>query len=170
MTLPDELPVDAVTLMLGTEAAAAFDEITRKHITEGLNRWPATFRQGQFVPAVEYLRAARVRTKLMQAMAERMAKVDLYVGSGLDLPITNLTGHPTVVFPVGFRDRQGRSRPGSITLTGRLFDESRLLAVAHAIQQAARDHLRRPALDQFLVEDAGSPDNPPQRRRPAAGG
>ena len=170
MTLPDELPVDAVTLMLGTEAAAAFDEITRKHITEGLNRWPATFRQGQFVPAVEYIRAARVRTKLMQAMAERMTKVDLYVGSGLDLPITNLTGHPTVVFPVGFRDRQGRSRPGSITLTGRLFDESRLLAVAHAIQQAARDNLRRPALDQFLVEDAGSPDNPPQRRRPSAGG
>src|SRR6185312_16846660 len=126
MTFPD-LPVDAITLMLGTEAAAVFDELTRKHITEGLNSWPATFRRGQFVPAVEYLRAARVRTKLMQAMAERMAKVDLYVGSGLDLPITNLTGHPTAVFPVGFRDNNGRAMPGSLTLTGRLFDESRLL-------------------------------------------
>ena len=31
---------NAVTLMLGTEAAAVFDEITRKHITEGLNNWP----------------------------------------------------------------------------------------------------------------------------------
>ena len=61
--------VGAITLMLGTEAAAAFDELTRKHVTEGLNTWPDTFRQGQFVPAVEYLRAARVRTKLMQAMA-----------------------------------------------------------------------------------------------------
>ena len=80
MTLPDDLPVRAITMMLGTEAAAVFDELTRKHITEGLNSWPATFRQGQFVPAVEYLRAARVRTKLMQAMAERMAKVNLYVG------------------------------------------------------------------------------------------
>ena len=94
--------------MLGTEAAAVFDEITRKHITEGLNTWPDTFRNGQFVPAVEYLRAARVRTKLMRAMAERMATVDLYVGSGEDLSITNLTGHPTVVFPMGFRDRDGR--------------------------------------------------------------
>ena len=146
ITLPDELPVQAITLMLGTEAAAAFDEITRKHITEGLNSWPDTFRQGQFVPAVEYLRAARVRTKLMQAMDERMAKVDLYVGSGQDLSITNLTGHPTVVFPMGFRDRDGRDMPGSVTFTGRLYDESTLLAVARAFQQATGDHLKRPPL------------------------
>ena len=85
MTLPDDIPAGAITLMLGTEAAAVFDELTRKHISEGLNTWPDTFRQGQFVPAVEYLRAARVRTKLMGAMAERMAVVDLYVGSGQDL-------------------------------------------------------------------------------------
>jgi Asp-tRNA(Asn)/Glu-tRNA(Gln) amidotransferase A subunit family amidase len=165
MTFPD-LPVDAITLMLGTEAAAVFDELTRKHVTEGLNSWPATFRRGQFVPAVEYLRAARVRTKLMQAMAERMAKVDLYVGSGLDLPITNLTGHPTAVFPVGFRDNNGRAMPGSLTLTGRLFDESRLLAVAHAIQQAARDNLGPPPVARYLAEDAGAGGNKPERPRP----
>ena len=97
--------------MLGTEAAAAFDELTRKHVTEGLNSWPDTFRQGQFVPAVEYLRAARVRTLLMRAMAKLMETVDLYVGSGQDLVITNLTGHPTAVFPGGFRDRNGRAGP-----------------------------------------------------------
>ncbi len=166
ITLPEELPVRAVTLMLGTEAAAAFDELTRKHITEGLNSWPATFRQGQFVPAVEYLRAARVRTKLMRAMADRMAKVDLYVGSGQDLSITNLTGHPTVVFPMGFRDRDGRSMPGSVTLTGRLFDESTLLAVARAMQQATGDHLRRPPLERYLAEDAGA--KPPERSNQAS--
>ncbi|MGP0062013.1 MAG: amidase [Isosphaeraceae bacterium] len=168
MTLPEELPVRAITLMLGTEAAAAFDELTRKHITEGLNTWPATFRQGQFVPAVEYLRAARVRTKLMREMAARMSKVDLYVGSGQDLSITNLTGHPSVVFPMGFREVDGRTRPGSITLTGRLFDESTLLAVAHAFQQATGDHLRRPPLERFIAEAAAGV--PPDRTRPAAGG
>jgi Asp-tRNA(Asn)/Glu-tRNA(Gln) amidotransferase A subunit family amidase len=155
MTLPDELPIRSITMMLGTEAAAAFDEITRKHITEGLNSWPATFRQGQFVPAVEYIRAARVRTKLMRAMAERMEKVDLYIGSGQDLPITNLTGHPTVVFPIGFRDRDGRPMPGSLTLTGRLYDESRLLAVGHAIQQAARENLGPPPVARFLADIVG---------------
>ena len=139
--------------MLGTEAAAVFDEITRKHITEGLNTWPNTFRNGQFVPAVEYLRAARVRTKLMRAMAERMTAVDLYVGSGEDLSITNLTGHPTVVFPMGFHDRTGRSMPGSVTLTGRLYDETTLIAVASAFQQATGDHRKRPPLEAYLAEE-----------------
>jgi Asp-tRNA(Asn)/Glu-tRNA(Gln) amidotransferase A subunit family amidase len=168
MTLPDNLPVRAVTLMLGTEAAAVFDELTRKHVTEGLNTWPETFRQGQFVPAVEYLRAARVRTKLMQAMAERMAQVDLYVASGPDLPITNLTGHPSVVFPLGFAEHNGRSVPGSITLTGRLFDESTLLAVARAIQQATGDHLRQPPLEHYLAVDG--PAQEPERRRQTGAG
>ncbi len=153
ITLPDDLPVEAITLMLGTEAAAVFDELTRKHITEGLNSWPDTFRSAQFVPAVEYLRAARVRTKLMKAMAERMTAVDLYVGSGEDLSISNLTGHPTVVFPMGFRERNGRLMPGSVTLTGRLYDETTLMAVAHAFQQATGDHLRRPQLELYLAEE-----------------
>jgi Asp-tRNA(Asn)/Glu-tRNA(Gln) amidotransferase A subunit family amidase len=152
ITLPEELPVWAVTVMLETEAATVFDDLTRKHITQDLNTWPDTFRAGQFVPAVEYLRAARVRTKLMRAMADRMAKVDLYLGSGLDLPITNLTGHPCVVFPMGFRERNGRSVPGSVTLTGRLYDETTLLAVARALQQASDDYLRRPPLEEYLAQ------------------
>jgi Asp-tRNA(Asn)/Glu-tRNA(Gln) amidotransferase A subunit family amidase len=153
ITLPDDLPIQAITLMLGTEAAAVFDEITRKHITEGLNSWPESFRNGQFVPAVEYLRAARVRTKLMRAMAERMAKVDVYVGSGQDLSITNLTGHPCAVFPMGFHVRDGRSMPDSVTLTGRLYEETTLLAVAHAFQQATGDHYKRPPLEAYLAEE-----------------
>ncbi len=167
MTLPEDLPIWAITMMLGTEAAAAFDEITRKHITEGLNSWPETFRQGQFVPAVEYLRAARVRTRLMRAMAERMEKVDLYVGSRMDLPITNLTGHPTIVFPVGYRDHDGRPMPGSITLTGRLFDEARLLAVGAAIQRAAIENHGPPPVARFLAEHGIAP---PESPRPPRGG
>jgi Asp-tRNA(Asn)/Glu-tRNA(Gln) amidotransferase A subunit family amidase len=81
-----------------------------------------------------------------------MAKVDLYVGSGLDLPITNLTGHPCVVFPMGFRERNGRTVPGSVTLTGRLYDETTLLAVARALEQGSDDHRRRPPLEEFLAQ------------------
>jgi Asp-tRNA(Asn)/Glu-tRNA(Gln) amidotransferase A subunit family amidase len=153
ITLPSDIPAGAVALMLGTEAATVFDELTRKHISEGLNTWPDTFRQGQFVPAVEYLRAARARTKLMHSMAKLMATIDVYVGSGQDLVITNLTGHPTAVFPFGFREREGRTIPGSVSLTGRLFDESTLLAVARAFQDATGDHLRRPPLERYLAED-----------------
>jgi Asp-tRNA(Asn)/Glu-tRNA(Gln) amidotransferase A subunit family amidase len=149
--LPAGLPVQAVTLMLGTEAATAFDDLTRRHVTTDLNSWPRSFRQAEFVPAVEYLRAARVRTLLMRAMARLMDTVDLYVG-GNDLSLTNLTGHPTVVVPDGTRERNGREVPGSITLTGRLFDESTLLAVAHAFQQSRGFHLRRPPLERAFKE------------------
>jgi hypothetical protein len=47
--------------------------------------------------------------------------------------------------------------PGSVTLTGRLYGETTLLAVAHAFQQATGDHLRRPPLEVFLAEDANRP-------------
>ncbi len=151
--LPKDYPVQAITLMLGTEAAAAFDDLTRKHVTEGLNSWPGSFRDGQFVPAVEYLRAARVRTLLMRAMAKLMETVDLYVG-GNDLALCNLTGHPTAVLPHGTRDRDGREMPGSITFTGRLYDESTLLAVASAFQQAVGQNLKRPPLEKYLAEEA----------------
>lgn len=150
--LPTDVPAEAIVIMLNAESAAAFDDITRNHVTEGLNSWPDSFRQGQFIPAVEYLRAARVRTLLMRAMAKVMEQVDLYVGSGPDLVITNLTGHPCAVFPGNFRDIDGRPGPRAVTLTGRLYDESTLLAVAHAYQQATGHHLQTPPLERFLAE------------------
>jgi hypothetical protein len=139
--------------MLSTEAATAFDDLTRKHVTEGLNSWPGTFTERQFVPAIEYLRAARVRTLLMQSMAKLMSTIDLYVG-GNDLALTNLTGHPTAVLPHGFRDENGRERPNAITFTGQLYGETTLLAVATAFQSAAGHHLKRPPLDRYVAEEA----------------
>jgi Asp-tRNA(Asn)/Glu-tRNA(Gln) amidotransferase A subunit family amidase len=152
--LPDKYPLGALQLILGTEAAAAFDELTRQGVTEGLNAWPNTFRRGQFVPAVEYLRANRLRTLVMQEMEEVMAKVDLYVG-GNDLLLTNLTGHPTVVLPHGVRKAGTGEMPGSITFTGRLFGETELLAVAHAFQQATGAHLKRPPMEKLVPEKTG---------------
>ena len=152
ITLPTSIPAGAISLMLSVESAAVFDDLTRRHVTEGLNTWPPTFREKQFVSAVEYLRAARVRTLLMRAMADLMKTVDLYVG-GNDLVITNLTGHPSVVLPHGFSDNNGRPGPGSITFTGQLYGETPLIAVASAFQKAVGDHLKRPPIDRFLAEE-----------------
>jgi Asp-tRNA(Asn)/Glu-tRNA(Gln) amidotransferase A subunit family amidase len=146
--LPAKYPLQPLQLILDTEAATAFDELTRKGITEGLNAWPRTFRAGQFVPAVEYLRANRLRTLLMREMEEVMGQVDLYV-QGNDLLLTNLTGHPSVVLPNGFRKQGGAELPLSIKFTGRLYGETELLAVAHAYQQATGHHLRRPPMDKL---------------------
>lgn len=149
--LPEKYPFNPLTVILNTEASAAFDDITRAGVRDGIGRWGGTFRTGQFVPAIEYLRACRIRTLVMREMAEVMSSIDCYVG-GDDLTLTNLTGHPTVVAPDGERDKGMNGQPGTITLTGKLFGESDLLALAHAYQQASRASLLRPPVERLLAE------------------
>jgi Asp-tRNA(Asn)/Glu-tRNA(Gln) amidotransferase A subunit family amidase len=146
-----ELPVSALSFILSAEAAAAFDELTRDGRDEQLvrqieNAWPNVFRQARLIPAVEYIQANRVRTLLMGQMERLMRQVDLYVSptfGGDNLLLTNLTGHPQVVLPNGFRTD---GTPTSITFTGRLFGEAEVLAVAKAYQDATGFHRRRPEL------------------------
>ncbi|MBW8885804.1 MAG: amidase, partial [Planctomycetia bacterium] len=125
-------------------------DITRAGVREGIGRWGGTFRTGQFVPAIEYLRACRIRTLVMREMEELMLSVDGYVG-GDDLTLTNLTGHPTTIVPDGTRDKSPTDQPGTITFTGKLFGETDLLALAHAYQQMSGAHLRRPPLEKLLA-------------------
>jgi Asp-tRNA(Asn)/Glu-tRNA(Gln) amidotransferase A subunit family amidase len=153
--LPEKYPVSALQVILTAEASTAFDELCRQGVTEGLNEWPHIFQQGQFIPAVAYLRANRIRTLLMREMEELFSRVDIYVG-GDDLLITNLTGHPTVVLPNGFRTVGAVEVPGSITLTGKLYGETELLAVAHAYQRATGFHLRHPVMEKLTPENAAS--------------
>jgi Asp-tRNA(Asn)/Glu-tRNA(Gln) amidotransferase A subunit family amidase len=150
--LPKSYPVEPLSFILSAEAATAFDELTRNGDDDMLvrqiaNAWPNVFRQGQFIPAVEYLRANRVRWQVMREMEEALGRIDLYVCpsfGGDNLLLTNLTGHPAVVLPNGFRSSDGT--PTSITFNGRLYRESEMLAVAHAYQQATDFHLRRPPI------------------------
>lgn len=148
--LPAFPPAGPLTVILNTEAAAAFDSLTRAGVTEGIEQWTSSFAQGQFTPAVEYLRANRLRTLLIREMERAIENVDLYIG-GDDLTITNLTGHPTVVLPFATEQRGEVEVPGSVTLTGHHFGETRLLAVAHALQSATDFHLARPPLARFLA-------------------
>ena len=143
--LPSDLPAGALTIILDTEAAAVFDPLTRAGQMAGLNRWPQVFRKGQFIPAIEYLRANRVRTLLMRRMETLFEQVDAYIG-GDDLVITNFTGHPTAILPRRFPEQDGKRTPQAVTFTGRLYEETNLLALAHAFQQATTGHLERPPL------------------------
>lgn len=146
--VPISLPRQRANLIVNTilhaEAGAAFDELIRAGQLDRIGAlWPTGFRAAQFISAVDYIRAQRLRTQLMHEMADVMEQVDLYVG-GNDLVITNLTGHPTVCVPNGFTKRNGAEVPTSLTFTGRLFGESELLAVAQAYQEATGHHLKRP--------------------------
>jgi Asp-tRNA(Asn)/Glu-tRNA(Gln) amidotransferase A subunit family amidase len=143
--LPPRASAGSLMSILSVEAASAFDELTRKKITASLNEWPRIFRQSQFISGVEYVRANRLRTQLAGEMAKIFEKIDCYI-EGDDLAIANLTGHPTVVMPHTFVKVRGIEVPGSITFTGNLFGEDKLLAVAHAFQTATGHHLRHPPL------------------------
>jgi Asp-tRNA(Asn)/Glu-tRNA(Gln) amidotransferase A subunit family amidase len=151
ITLPRSTADALIGLILDAEAAAAFDGVTRAGIRDGLGRWPATFRRGRFVTAVDYLTAQRARTILMREVAKAIEGVDLFVG-GNDHAITNLTGHPTVCVPSGFRKQDGVEVPKSLTFTGQLFGESALLAVAKAYQDATGHHLKRPPQETWVAE------------------
>jgi Asp-tRNA(Asn)/Glu-tRNA(Gln) amidotransferase A subunit family amidase len=149
--LPEHLPVSAMRIILNAEAAAAFDELTRSGRDDLLTRqdrgaWPNSFRQSRFIPAVEYIQANRVRTLAMEAMAQLMDGIDVYVVpsfGGSNLTLTNLTGHPCVVVPNGFR---ADGTPTSISFIGNLYAEAELLAVARTYQEATDFHRRRPTL------------------------
>ena len=148
--LPDAVPVNPLQLILTAEAATAFDDLTRSGRDGTLVRqveqaWPNVFRQGQFIPAVEYLRANRLRTLAMRAMEEVFRKVDVYVVpsfGGDNLLRTNLTGHPAVVVPNGFRASDGT--PTSLTFQGPLHGDDVVLAVALEFQRATDFHRQRP--------------------------
>ena len=132
-----------VNIIINAECAAAFDEFTRNNIDDemtqqGKSDWPNSFRVSRLIPAVEYINANRHRFLLMQKMNELMKNVDVVIcptrGSGNQLSITNLTGHPVVCMPTGFDKRF--NLPTSITLVGRLYDEATLLSAAKALQDA----------------------------------
>ncbi len=145
IALPSWTPYRSLSVILAVEAAAAFDDLTRKGIGDGIGLWRTSFREGQFLTGVDYLRANRLRTRLIHEMAKVMETVDVYVG-GDDLRITNHTGHPTISMPHAFLKTANHDVPGSITFTGQVFGESDLLTIASAFQRATGHHLRRPPL------------------------
>ncbi|SFU09512.1 Asp-tRNAAsn/Glu-tRNAGln amidotransferase A subunit [Algoriphagus locisalis] len=141
----------AIQIMLSVEGAAAFDELTRlgwddQLVAQHKNAWPNTFRAARFIPAVEYVQAARQRTILIEEMHELMKDFDVIVTpsfGGAQLQITNLTGHPALCLPNGFNDEGG---PTSITLLANLFEEEKLVMLGDLIQKNSDWQAKRPPM------------------------
>jgi Asp-tRNA(Asn)/Glu-tRNA(Gln) amidotransferase A subunit family amidase len=133
---------DILSLIIGVESAAAFDQLTRSNrddemVQQNKDRWPNTFRTARFVPAVEYVNACRMRMVIMQKVDPLLGEYDFIIAppeTGDQLAVTNLTGHPSITLPVGYLKN---GQPGSISfIAGHLYDEARLLAFAKAFQDA----------------------------------
>lgn len=145
--LPIDVDIDVAGtgFVLSTESAAAFDDLTLSDRDDLMKKssWPDTFRHRRFVPAVEYIQANRYRTKLIEKMNEIFEEVDVFAEvTHSNTTLTNLTGHPAVIVPIGFVE----GKPTSIVFTGKLFGEAETLAVAKSYQDATDIHLQYPQL------------------------
>ena len=170
--IPVEMPkftYQAMLSMLTAESAAAFDDLTRSGRDKLLTSqkeydWPNTFRSARFIPAVEYIQAARARHMAMEAVAKVFEDFDVIVAptNSDQLLITNLTGNPAVILPNGlrgndaplpatndpgdFQNAGGPGTPTSLTFLGKLYGEAELLSFSRAYQDATGFHLQHPKL------------------------
>jgi Asp-tRNA(Asn)/Glu-tRNA(Gln) amidotransferase A subunit family amidase len=136
----------ALRFLLEAEGAEAFDDITRDGQVRNLkgqarNDWPNTFRSSRMIPAVEYIRAQRARTQIVERFEKFMADWDVIVIPPQSfLTTTNLTGNPEIVTKCGFVNNQ----PVTIGFLGKVYDEGSPMRVALAYEQATEWHKKNP--------------------------
>ena len=146
-------------VMIDLELAAAFQKLTDSGQTAQLAQqdagsWPNTFRIGSLIPAADYIAALRARRQLQVEMATTFQNIDCYVTvpfAGPSLSYTNLTGHPTIVTRCGMLD----GVPQSIEFIGGLYQESAILRLAFAYEQATTWHHQWPDMSK-VTETATS--------------
>jgi len=141
---------------------------------ETYSTWPNTFRAAQFLPAADYVNAQRARTRLCKDWWDLFRDHDVILTPRENTSVTNITGTPSIVVPTGFAIPQapppgGFGGPPPVThndslrvaalrppapsktplptwiyIMGPIFQDEKILAVAHAFQQATSFHLKRP--------------------------
>jgi Asp-tRNA(Asn)/Glu-tRNA(Gln) amidotransferase A subunit family amidase len=170
VTLPD-WPYDSLNLILFSEAAASFEDLTlsgqiRQLRAQVGDAWPNLFREARFLSAVDFVQADRFRRQVAGEMARVFSQVDLLLVPSLRdemLVISNNTGHPSLTFRAGFVNvSQARSDwapdphhplptfspprrvPHGVTLIGRLFDEGTVVRAGLAMERAFAVSSERP--------------------------
>ena len=146
--------------LVACESAAAFEDLTRRGEPKGVKGWPQWFLLGHFQTAVDYLKLNRLRAIIMQRHDKMMQAVDVFLCDEWMTGVApddrwdwygNLTGHPMIVFPKKFEAKDGFPLPKPQMMIGRVYDESTLLALAHACQRAI-GLAQRPPLERFLAQ------------------
>jgi aspartyl-tRNA(Asn)/glutamyl-tRNA(Gln) amidotransferase subunit A len=190
VSLPDLPYSDAVGTILKAEGASAFRELIESGRCQKLravkDRWGGY--AGLMMFAVDYLQAQRVRTVVRRRLDELYAQYDALVAPSLStvaypidrdfdqaypgfgagalpalIPAGNLAGQPALSIPDGFG---AKDLPTGIQFTGRAWGEARLLALAHAYQQATDWHRKRPP--EPKLEGASPPFRKGVSNRPAS--
>ncbi len=165
--LPDLPYAAAAEIIIAAEAASAFEEFIASGASAGLTA--PEDRIGLIdalaIPAIDYLRALRVRRRAMTAWAELLRPFDALLAPafpGVALPVSgafpeepeeavsrtiggaaNLCGLPGLTLPMG----TGRAGlPVALGLTGQIDGDAALLAVGIALQSRTDWHQLRPPI------------------------
>ncbi len=165
--LPDHPYSEATALIIRAEMASAFEDIIRsgkiRELTapeDGINPYSALA-----IPAVDYLRAMRLRGRMCRDIDALLSKYDAVLSPTMPrvaAPIdgrfdaydssrrrrtfgsaVNITGVPGIAVMNGFGER---NLPTSLCITGRAGSENALIAIANAYQQATDWHTKTPDL------------------------
>jgi Asp-tRNA(Asn)/Glu-tRNA(Gln) amidotransferase A subunit family amidase len=171
VSFPD-LPYDSLNIILFSEAAAAFEELTLSGQASQLkvqvpDGWPNLFRQSRFLSAVDFVQADRMRRKVANEMARVMSQVDLLLVPPLRddmLVISSFTGHPSLTMRAGFvqiaearsdwapdpahplpKFSPPRRVPHGVALIGQLFGEGTLGRAGVALERALAVSAENPA-------------------------
>lgn len=148
IALPD-FPAQSVYAMLNAEAGAMFDQLVRSgDVNQLAGQEPQQranqLRTSRFISAVDYVQAQRARALLTREIETIFRTYDAFLAptSSPSVTMTNLSGHPAITLPSGFAG----TLPQAIMITGRLYDEATLLALAYAYESATTWHERHPSL------------------------
>ncbi len=129
--------------------------------------WNPRFVRGRAVPGFEFMQNQRRRYMLVAKWGEFMKDLDMFIGNPqADVGPNAQTGHPCVVVPYKFEappTQGGGGRGGAAAtpapatpalnpqpicavIVGSLYDDDKILSVAHQFQSHTSVHLKRPSL------------------------
>jgi aspartyl-tRNA(Asn)/glutamyl-tRNA(Gln) amidotransferase subunit A len=169
--------VHAPALDLAMAAWVAFLAEMYEYHAHTLRARPQDYREslrpriymGALVTAPDYLRAQRVRARLLREVNALLESVDALIFPGQASPAVafesvpmkgvmptsgrftapwNLLGLPAVVVPCGV---SAEGMPVSIQIVGRAFDDATVLRIARAYERATDWHTRRPAPERWTA-------------------
>ncbi len=123
--------------------------------------WNPRFVRGRSVSAYQFLQNQRRRFALMTAWEAYMKELDMFIAAPTaDIGATAQTGHPCVVLPYKMGKLvsaagscpppatgwENKVQPVAAVIIGNLYEDDKILAVAHQFQSATDFHLQRPEL------------------------
>lgn len=160
-----------VTTVISAEAASIFEDFIRSgQVDQMADRTQAAgLKAALEIPAVDYLKAMRIRSLVRQAFRDLFVNVDLLLaparggpappvsgplrgggapvagGRGLAaiIPAGNLAGLPAISLPCGLAG----GLPVAISIIGRPFFDNHVLGVGRVFQAQTDWHRRRPPVD-----------------------